>query len=121
MTRFWMKCGRPRRRQGAFEWPVIRVSETDNLESSVVSIGFAKSKSTLKRNLPLFARLYQRVLKVRLMGSAVLALTWTAAGRLMLIARTELALGHRGRLDSRPAVNFGGDRVVQKYLRIDRQ
>ena len=42
---------------------VIRVSETDNLESSVVSIGFAKSKSTLKRNLPLFARLYQRVLK----------------------------------------------------------
>ena len=61
---------------------VIRVSETDNLESSVVSIGFAKSKKTLKRNLPLFARLYQRVLKVRLMGSAALALTWTAAGRL---------------------------------------
>ena len=43
-------------------------------------IGFAKSKSTLKRNLPLFARLYQRVLKVQLMGSAALALTRTAAG-----------------------------------------
>jgi len=37
---------------------------------------------TSKKNLPLFTRLYQRVLKVRLMGSAALALTWTAAGRL---------------------------------------
>ena len=61
---------------------VIKVSETNNLESSVVSIGFAKSKATMKRNLPLFTRLYQRVLKVRLLGSAALAMTWTAAGRL---------------------------------------
>ena len=60
----------------------IHVSETDCLESSIVSIGFAKNRSTLKKNLPLFTRLYQRVLKVRLMGSAALALTWTAAGRL---------------------------------------
>ena len=60
----------------------IHVSETDCLESSLVSIGFAKNRSTLKKNLPLFTRLYQRVLKVRLMGSAALALTWTAAGRL---------------------------------------
>jgi len=60
----------------------IKVSETDNLESSVVSIGFAKSKTTMKKNLPLFTRLYQRVLKVRLMGSAALAVAWTAAGRL---------------------------------------
>ena len=60
----------------------IHVSETDCLESSIISIGFAKNRSTLKKNLPLFTRLYQRVLKVRLMGSAALALTWTAAGRL---------------------------------------
>ena len=60
----------------------IKVSETDNLESSVVSIGFAKSKATMKKNLPLFTRLYHRVLKVRLMGSAALAVAWTAAGRL---------------------------------------
>ncbi len=60
----------------------IRVSETDKLESAIVSIGFAKSRATLKQNLPLFSRLYNRVLKVRLLGSAALALTWTAAGRL---------------------------------------
>lgn len=60
----------------------IQVSETNDLKSSVVSIGFAKNRATLKRNLPLFTKLYQRVLKVRLLGSAALALTWTAAGRL---------------------------------------
>jgi myo-inositol-1(or 4)-monophosphatase len=60
----------------------IHVSETSTLETSIVSIGFSKSRTTIKKNLPLFARLYQRVLKVRLMGSAALALTWTAAGRL---------------------------------------
>ena len=60
----------------------IRVSETDKLESAIVSIGFAKSRATLDDNLPLFSRLYHRVLKVRLLGSAALALTWTAAGRL---------------------------------------
>ena len=60
----------------------IKVSETGNLESSVVSIGFAKSKATMKKNLPLFTRLYHRVLKVRLMGSAALAVAWIAAGRL---------------------------------------
>jgi len=60
----------------------IHVSETSKLETSIVSIGFSKSRTTIKKNLPLFARLYQRVLKVRLMGSAALALTWTAAGRL---------------------------------------
>ena len=36
----------------------------------------------MSRNLPIFMRLYQRVLKVRLLGSAALAMTWTAAGRL---------------------------------------
>ena len=60
----------------------IRVSETDKLESAIVSIGFAKSRATLDENLPLFSRLYHRVLKVRLLGSAALALCWTAAGRL---------------------------------------
>ena len=60
----------------------IHVSDTRTLEHSVVSIGFAKTRANLKRNLPAFAKLYQRVLKVRLLGSAALALTWTAAGRL---------------------------------------
>ena len=60
----------------------ISVSETNRLETAIISIGFAKSRTTVKRNLPVFMRLYQRVLKVRLLGSAALAMTWTAAGRL---------------------------------------
>jgi myo-inositol-1(or 4)-monophosphatase len=71
-----------RRGKAKLNGRAIQVSETDKLESSIVSIGFAKSRTTLKQNLPLFTRLYQRVLKVRLMGSAALAMTWTAAGRL---------------------------------------
>ena len=71
-----------RRSKAKLNGRAIQVSETDKLESSIVSIGFAKSRTTLKKNLPLFTRLYQRVLKVRLMGSAALAMTWTAAGRL---------------------------------------
>jgi len=71
-----------RRGKAKLNGRTIQVSETDKLERSIVSIGFAKSRATMKRNLPLFTRLYQRVLKVRLMGSAALAMTWTAAGRL---------------------------------------
>jgi myo-inositol-1(or 4)-monophosphatase len=61
---------------------VISVSETSTLGDAIVSIGFAKTRATMKRNLPVFNRLYKRVLKVRLLGSAALAMTWTAAGRL---------------------------------------
>ena len=61
---------------------LISVSETSGLDASIVSIGFSKSRTTVKRNLPVFMRLYQRVLKVRMLGSAALAMTWTAAGRL---------------------------------------
>ena len=61
---------------------LISVSDTTRLDAAIVSIGFAKSRTTVKRNLPVFMRLYQRVLKVRLLGSAALAMTWTAAGRL---------------------------------------
>ena len=71
-----------RRSKAKLNGRAIRVSETDKLESSIVSIGFAKSRATLNRNLPLFTRLYQRVLKVRMMGSAALTMTWVAAGRL---------------------------------------
>jgi len=61
---------------------LISVSGTNRLNSAIVSIGFAKTRTTVKRNLPIFMRLYQRVLKVRLLGSAALAVTWVAAGRL---------------------------------------
>ncbi|MSU40484.1 MAG: inositol monophosphatase [Pedosphaera sp.] len=60
----------------------ITVSTTQRLRDAVITMGFAKTRATVQRNLPIFDRLCRRVMKVRLMGSAALALTWTAAGRL---------------------------------------
>lgn len=59
----------------------IRVSNRRRLDECVVSIGFAKSKETLERTLPYFNQLVRRVRKVRIMGSAALALTYVATGR----------------------------------------
>ena len=61
---------------------VIAVSDTRQLRDAVVTLGFAKSAASVRRNLPVFSRLCSRVMKVRIMGSAALALAWTAAGRL---------------------------------------
>lgn len=59
----------------------IHVSPRPRLSESVVSLGFAKSKDTLDRMLPVFGELIHQVRKVRLMGSAALALTYVADGR----------------------------------------
>ena len=60
---------------------VIRVSKRKNLTEAVVSIGFAKSRENLEATLPYFLRLVHRVRKIRIMGSAALALTYVASGR----------------------------------------
>jgi myo-inositol-1(or 4)-monophosphatase len=60
---------------------VIRVSRNTQLCEATVSIGFAKSRNSLQQTLPYFNRLVQRVRKVRIMGSAALALTYVATGR----------------------------------------
>jgi myo-inositol-1(or 4)-monophosphatase len=46
-----------------------------------VSIGFAKTRKTLQHTLPYFNQLVPRVRKIRIMGSAALALTYVATGR----------------------------------------
>jgi myo-inositol-1(or 4)-monophosphatase len=61
---------------------VIRVSKASQLKDCIVSIGFAKSSSNLERALPYFTWLARRVMKIRMMGSAALALTYVASGRL---------------------------------------
>ncbi len=61
---------------------VVRVSKSRNLNECIVSIGFAKSRSSLKRALPYFIWLSHRVRKVRMLGSAALALTYVATGRI---------------------------------------
>lgn len=61
---------------------VIQVSRHRNLNECIVSIGFAKNRSNLEKALPYFIWLARRVRKIRMLGSAALALTYVATGRL---------------------------------------
>jgi len=69
--------GRPARLNGR----IVRVSSRGKLTEAIASIGFAKSTATLEKTLPYFNQLVRRVRKVRIMGSAALALTYVATGR----------------------------------------
>lgn len=60
---------------------VIRASQRAKTSEAIVAIGFAKSKDSLRKSLPYFGRLARRVRKMRIMGSAALALTYVAMGR----------------------------------------
>jgi myo-inositol-1(or 4)-monophosphatase len=69
--------GQPARLHGA----VIRASNRRRLAEAIISIGFARSPQSLATTVPCFLKLLPRVRKVRLMGSAALALTYVATGR----------------------------------------
>lgn len=60
----------------------IRASSRRRLTESLVTTGFAKSKESLDEMLPFFGRLARSVRKVRMFGSAALALAYVASGRL---------------------------------------
>jgi len=60
---------------------IIRVSRRRKLREAILSIGFAKSRENLEATLPAFVDLVHRVRKLRMMGSAALALTYVASGR----------------------------------------
>ncbi len=59
----------------------IQVSSRKTLGEAIVSMGFAKSAGSLNQMLPVFGELVHQVRKIRLMGSAALALTYVADGR----------------------------------------
>ena len=59
----------------------IRASRRKKLSDSMITMGFAKSQQTMDQMLPVFNDLIHRVRKIRLMGSAGLALTYVADGR----------------------------------------
>jgi myo-inositol-1(or 4)-monophosphatase len=80
--------GQPARLNGE----IIRVSKHRRLAESVVSIGFAKSRESLERTLPYFNKLVHRVRKIRMMGSAALALTYVACGRFDAYIETGIRL-----------------------------
>lgn len=60
----------------------ISVSTRARLREAIVAIGFAKYKWSMSATLPLFDALIHRIRKVRMMGSAALALTYVASGRM---------------------------------------
>jgi myo-inositol-1(or 4)-monophosphatase len=60
----------------------IRVSERRRWREAIVAVGFAKSRRSINRTLPLIQQLAHRVLKIRIMGSAALALVYVATGRM---------------------------------------
>lgn len=61
---------------------VIHVSRRPKLAECIISIGFSKDRISLERMLPALNHLVHRVRKVRIMGSAALALTYVASGRM---------------------------------------
>ena len=61
---------------------VTRVSRRRRLEETILTLGFAKHRRSLEAMLPTFNRLVHRVRKIRIMGSAALALTYVASGRM---------------------------------------
>jgi myo-inositol-1(or 4)-monophosphatase len=69
--------GKPARLNGR----IAKVSSRARLDESIVSLGFAKSQDSLKAAQADFLELTHRVRKIRIMGSAALALTYVACGR----------------------------------------
>lgn len=59
----------------------IHVSDRDSLDQSIVFIGPGKHAGSLEKGLERFARISHQVRKVRITGSAALALAYIAAGR----------------------------------------
>lgn len=59
----------------------IHVSTRKSLKVAMLAIGFSKDTASLRINLPVFNALVRRVLKIRMTGSAALALTYVASGR----------------------------------------
>ena len=70
----------------------IRVSDHARLGEAIISVGFAKTKSSLNQMLPSFQRLVHRVRKIRIMGAAALSLAYVAAGRMDAYVESGLRL-----------------------------
>jgi myo-inositol-1(or 4)-monophosphatase len=60
----------------------IRASSRRRLNEALVAIGFAKRACTLDRMMPTLNTLIHKVRKIRVMGSAALAMVYVASGRL---------------------------------------
>lgn len=96
-----------------------RVSPRRELSDAVLSVGFAKAKSTIDAGLPLFEKMVYRARKCRLMGSAALDLAYVACGRLDAYIESSVSLwdiaagqmlveGAGGKCETAPHAGGGG-------------
>lgn len=60
---------------------VCHVSQRRQLNEAIISLGFAKHKHTMERMLPTMLFLIHHARKIRIMGSAALAMVYVASGR----------------------------------------
>lgn len=70
----------------------LRVSERTQLEESIVFIGCGKDEDALKVGLERFRKASLRCRKMRMMGSAALAMAYTASGRLDAYVESRISL-----------------------------
>lgn len=70
----------------------IQVSSRDQLKDAVLSIGFAKSKTTIAAGLPTLEYFVGRARKCRMMGSAALDLAYVSCGRLDAYIESSVSL-----------------------------
>lgn len=60
----------------------LSVSDRSDLKECVITVGFSKTATALQEGLGRFEELASEVRKIRIMGSAALALAYVASGRL---------------------------------------
>jgi len=70
----------------------IAVSTRTQLSDAIVSIGFAKSTTTIEAGLPLLEKMVHRVRKCRMQGSAALDMAYVATGRMDAYIESSVSL-----------------------------
>ncbi|MGF1657284.1 MAG: inositol monophosphatase family protein [Verrucomicrobiales bacterium] len=70
----------------------IAVTPTTQLSECVIATGFAKTKTSIVKGLPVLEHMVQKVRKCRLMGSAALDMAYVASGRLDAFIESGISL-----------------------------
>jgi myo-inositol-1(or 4)-monophosphatase len=70
----------------------IAVSQRSQLSEAIVSVGFAKSATTINAGLPLFEKMVHQVRKCRMQGSAALDMAYVASGRMDAYIESSVSL-----------------------------
>ena len=70
----------------------IHVSDRTSLGESMISVGLAKSITSINRGVPLFERMVRSAKKCRMMGSASLDIAYVACGRLDAYIESAISL-----------------------------